>query len=284
MIIDIHTHIFPKAVRDQRESFFDGEPPFETLYGSPKSRLISADELVATMDESGVDKSVTFGFPWRNADYSRRNNDYVIESVQRHPDRLIGFCCLDPMDPQAEKEARRCLEAGLAGIGELAFYDSDIDDRCLDALTPLMTLAREFNVPVMVHTNEPVGHQYPGKAPNTLVRIYELVRRFSDNRLILAHWGGGLFFYGLLKKEVSQAFANVWFDTAASPYLYTPAVYRNAISIVGTEKVLFGTDYPLLPPGRYFKEMDQAGLTTEEKTALCGTNAMAVLKPVVDDH
>ena len=52
MIIDIHTHIFPKAVRDRRESFFDGEPPFETLYGSPKSRLISADELVAKMDES----------------------------------------------------------------------------------------------------------------------------------------------------------------------------------------------------------------------------------------
>ena len=123
---------------------------------------------------------------------------------------------------------------------------------------------------------------YPGKAPNTLVRIYELVRRFSDNRLILAHWGGGLFFYGLLKKEVSQAFANVWFDTAASPYLYTPAVYRSAVSIVGKEKVLFGTDYPLLPPERYFKEMDQAGLTTEEKSALCGANAMAVLKPAPD--
>jgi len=41
--------------------------------------------------------------------------------------------------------------------------------------------------------------------------------------------------------------ANVWFDTAASPYLYRSDIYRLAAELAGEEKVLFGTDYPLLP-------------------------------------
>ena len=45
-----------------------------------------------------------------------------------------------------------------------------------------------------------VGHLYPGKAPNTMTLIYETMARFPDNTIVLAHWGGGIFFYNLLKK------------------------------------------------------------------------------------
>jgi predicted TIM-barrel fold metal-dependent hydrolase len=278
MIIDIHTHIFAKAVRERREDFFQGEPTFELLYRSPKSRLIGADELVAMMDEAGVDKAVTFGFPWRSADTFRRNNDEVLDAVARYPGRLIGFGCVDPLHPGAPAEVERCLAAGLAGIGELAFYDSDLDDRCLDSLDPIMALAGQFDVPVMLHTNEPVGHLYPGKAPNTLARIYALVRRYPESRLILAHWGGGLLFYALLKKEVRQVLANVWFDTAASPYLYRPEIYTVAADIVGADKILFGTDYPLLGPKRYWDEMREAGLSAERMERIRGRNALELFK------
>ena len=67
MIIDIHTHAFPKEIRDNRERFFGNEPAFELLYNSPKSRLVGVDETIAMMDEQGVDKSVIFGFPWHTA-------------------------------------------------------------------------------------------------------------------------------------------------------------------------------------------------------------------------
>lgn len=278
MIIDIHTHAFPKAVRNARENFFENEPTFKLLYDSPKSRLVGADDIVAVMDEQGVDKSVIFGFPWCTGDYFKRNNDYILEAAARHPDRLIGFCCLDVMHPEAVDEVQRCLEAGLSGVGELAFYASGIDELCLAALDPIMETARRFDRPVMVHTNEPVGHDYPGKTPNTLIQIYSLIRRFADNRLILAHWGGGIFFYAMLKKEVRDALANVWFDTAASPFLYQPDIYQQAISLAGLGKVLFGTDYPLIQPKRYFREMDQAGLSEAEKKAISGDNALKVLK------
>jgi len=277
MIIDIHTHAFPSEIRNRREHFFEGEPAFKLLYESPQSLLVSGADTVAMMDEQGVDRSVVFGFPWRSIDTCRMNNDCILETVSRHPHRLIGFCCVDPLHPEAAAEVERCLLAGLKGVGELAFYTSGIDDRCLDGLDPIMALARRFDCPVMIHTNEPVGHQYPGKAPNTLLQIYTLVRRFAANRIILAHWGGGIFFYALLKKEVRESLTNVWFDTAASPYLYQPQIYTQAMTLAGEEKILFGSDFPLLKPQRYFKEMDKAGLSETQKKAVCGINAAKVL-------
>jgi len=278
MIIDIHTHAFPSAIRQAREQFFDNEPAFKLLYDTPKSKLVGADETIDMMDDQGVSKSVIFGFPWRNEDTYRRNNDFILEAVNRHPDRLIGFCCLDPLHPRAPREVERCLDAGLSGVGELAFYTSGIDQRCLDGLEPIMALSRQFGCPVMIHTNEPVGHHYPGKTPNTLAQIYAMVKRFPGNRIILAHWGGGIFFYALLKKEVRETLAHVWFDTAASPFLYHPQIYQQAIALAGEQKILLGTDFPLLKPRRYFKEMEQAGLSPEQQQAISGANAVDLLQ------
>jgi hypothetical protein len=277
MIIDCHTHIFPAAVRQDREKFFQGEPAFELLYAAPKARLVGARELVAAMDAQGVDRSVVFGFPWRDAQTARLNNDYVLEVVGRYPQRLIGLCCLDPFSPQAEAETRRCLDGGLSGIGELAFYQSGIDAAARDRLAPLMAQCLAKGLVAMIHTNEPVGHLYPGKTPNTLRQIYDLVRRFFENKIVLAHWGGGLFFYQLLKKEVKASLKNVYFDTAASPYLYDPDVYRVACEIVGDEKILFGSDYPLLGPARYFAEMAAAGISDDDRERICGGNAARLL-------
>ncbi len=277
MIIDCHTHIFPAAVRQNRENYFPGEPAFELLYAAPKARLVGAAELVAAMDAQGVDRSVVFGFPWRDARTARLNNDYVLDAVGRYPGRLVGLCCLDPFSPQAEAETRRCLDAGLSGIGELAFYQSGIDAAALDKLAPLMAQCLAKGLMAMIHTNEPVGHLYPGKTPNTLRQIYDLVRRFPQNKIVLAHWGGGLFFYQLLKKEVKASLQNVYFDTAASPYLYDPDVYRVACELVGSEKILFGSDYPLLGPARYFAEMAAAGISDEDRGRICGGNAARLL-------
>ena len=276
MIIDVHTHLFARPVRQDRDAFFEGEPAFKSLYQAPNSRLVGAAELIEAMDQNGVERSVVFGFPWQNSDTFKCNNDYIMEVVARYPGRLLGFGCFDACHPMAAAEAERCLAANLAGIGELAFYHSGPDERAIANLAPVMNICRDKNVPVMIHTNEPVGHAYPGKSPNTLQQIYRMVKRFADNRLILAHWGGGLLFYGLLKKEVKKALANVFFDTAASPFLYDPEIYLVARQIVGLDKVLFGSDYPLLPPDRYIEDMQRAGLTPAEIEAVCGGNALGL--------
>jgi predicted TIM-barrel fold metal-dependent hydrolase len=239
---------------------------------------VSAPELLAAMDANGVDQSVVFGFPWQNPELFKLHNDYIMEVAQRHPGRLIGFGCFDPSSGEAPQEAERCLAGGLAGIGELAFYRSGIDEDALDRLAPVMDICRDRGRPVLIHTNEPVGHAYPGKTPNTLAQIYRMVKRFPANSIVLAHWGGGLFFFNLLKKEVKDRLRNVYFDTAASPFLYNPEIYRIAIQLAGAEKILFGSDYPLLAPVRYFKELDEANLTDAEREQICGLNAARLLK------
>jgi hypothetical protein len=274
MIIDFHTHLFPEKIRKNRETYFSNEPAFQMLYQSPKSRLIGAKELLTAMDAGHVDKSVIFGFPWKDEGRFKQHNDYISEVVSRYPERFIGLGCFDPFSDRAAEETQRCLqEGGLSGIGELAFYQNGIENDSLARLEPVMEICRDRNLPVLIHTNEPVGHQYPGKTPNTLAQIYQLIDTFSQNNIVLAHWGGGLFFFSLLKKEVKQRLNRVYFDTAASPYLYDPSVYRLAIELVGADKILFGSDFPLLPPARYFKEMKAAGLSAEEMRQICGLNA-----------
>ncbi len=277
MIIDFHTHIFPRFFRDSREDFFPHESGFRLLYESPKSRLEGREQLLKSMDEEGVDRSVIFGFPWVHSDHSRRHNDYILESVERYPERFTGFCCFDPLSPEAPLEAERCLKAGLSGIGELAFYHEGLTGASIAGMKDIMALAREQDVPVMLHTNEPVGHQYPGKTPMSVREIHDFLKAYPHNPIILAHWGGGIFFYALMKKEVRESLKRVWFDTAASPFLYDPKIYRTAISIIGHDKILFGTDYPLLAPGRYFQEMEGVGLPQEARTAIMGENAASLL-------
>ncbi len=278
MIVDFHTHIFPPLIRDNREAVFPTEPAFELIYKTPGSKLIGYEELLRHMDEMGIDKSVVFGFPWETHDNVKRHNDYILEAVERHPSRLVGFCCFSPLVQNAADEAERCVRAGLHGVGEVAVYKGGLSAHVIELLKDVMFVCHEQHVPFLLHTNEPVGHIYPGKAPMTLGEIYRFLKAFPNNKIILAHWGGGIFFYSLMKKEVKDVLKNVWFDTAASPYLYEPRVYKIAGEILGFEKILFGTDYPLLPASRYFKEINECGLEQHHMDLILGKNATRLLK------
>ena len=273
MIIDCHTHIFPPFIRDNREPLIKADSAFRLLYDSSKAKLVGAAELVAQMDRSGVDQTVVFGFPWSDPELMQRHNDYVGEAASRFPDRLLPFVCVDPRANQAAKEVERCLLGGMRGVGELAFYTEVLDSSVVDMLDPIASSCRNYGVPLMLHTNERVGHWYPGKAEASLKVIYELIRAFPDNRFILCHWGGGLFVYELLKKEAREVLSQVAYDTAASPFLYDPAIYGVAVKIVGAQRILFGSDYPLILPERYFEEMAGAGLTAEDQAWIKGRSA-----------
>jgi hypothetical protein len=130
----------------------------------------------------------------------------------------------------------------------------------------------------MIHTNEPVGHSYPGKTPVTLEQIYALAKAFPDNPIILAHWGGGIFFYNIMKKETRTVLKNIWYDTAASPFLYDAAIYDLAADAGVLDRVLFGTDYPLLAPDRYVKDLDASGLLPRQKAQVLGENAARLFR------
>lgn len=274
MKIDAHVHIFPPEIRDNREKFFVGEPDFELLYASPKSRLVGAEELLAVMDEDGVDYSVVFGFPWRDAGISRLCNDYVIEQVKSHPDRLLGLACFGFADPQvAAAESDRCLSQGLHGVGELAFYVEGFTDKVVAQMAPVIEVLRDHNKILNLHTNEPVGHNYPGKSDVKLRNLYRFLKLYGDVPTIFAHWGGGFPFYHLLKKEFADVVRNLYYDTAATPYLFNSDIYRLGGEMAGFERILFGSDFPLLRPQRYFKDIAEVQLDKKQSEMICGSNA-----------
>jgi len=103
-----------------------------------------------------------------------------------------------------------------------------------------------------------------------------LVHALQGIKIILAHWGGGLFFYELMP-EIAAMCQEVYYDTAASPFLYNKRIYQIAISIIGPQRILFGSDYPLIPPRRYKEEMQEAGLAGKELEAILGLNAQRLL-------
>ncbi len=276
MRVDVHTHIFPPEMVRDRSRFFHGEPAFKLLYDSPKAKLAEARDLLESMERQGIDSSVCLGFPWRNTELAKRHNDSILEAGAKSS-RIVPFCCVDARGDDSVKEARRCLEAGARGLGELALYEGLPEPDALSRLGELAECCRALGGIMVVHANEPVGHMYPGKAPAGMDFFYGVARLARGVPLILAHWGGGLFFYELLKREVDTVLGSVFYDTAASPLLYRPSIYRHAIEILGKERILLGSDYPLLPPKRYLDEMREAGLEETEMEALAGRNAASLL-------
>ena len=64
MIIDFHTHIFPPQIKKNRNRYIDSDPCFAILYSDPKAKLVTADELISSMDRDGVGISVILNIGW----------------------------------------------------------------------------------------------------------------------------------------------------------------------------------------------------------------------------
>lgn len=129
---------------------------------------------------------------------------------------------------------------------------------------------------LLTHSSEPLGHLYAGKGDLTPEALYPFIKSFPELKLVCAHWGGGLPFYALMP-EVRQSLNNVYFDSAASPFLYQAQVYQQVARLVGPKKILFGSDFPLMSPGRLLKEIQDLDLSGGDKDRLLAGNAKILL-------
>ena len=277
MVIDFHTHVFPAELRDRRDELLSMDLTLETLYANPAARMASAEELVATMAGAGIDLSVAQGIGWNDIGLAREVNDYLIESVGRFPMKLKGFCSVNPAwGDAAAAEAERCARAGLVGIGELHpdTQGFDLGDKAV--MSPLMEAATSLGMPVLTHASEPVGHHYAGKGRTTPDVLLRFIENFPEATIVCAHWGGGLPFYALMP-EVRDSLRNVYFDTAASPFLYRPEVFPTVVDLVGGDRALLGTDYPLIDQKRLIRQVTDAPISDEAKEGILYDNAARLL-------
>ncbi len=278
MIVDSCTHILPESFPARRKTLSRYDTTFRSLFVDPKAKFSTVEGLIESMDSAGVDVSVCAGFGWTDPEIATESNNYNISAAQQYPDRLVAFCSVNPLWGEAAvQEVERCHEAGALGIGELHPNTQGILDADLAALAPVFDKAKELEMPILLHASEPVGHGYPGKGTVTPDLLMVLVNAFPNNKLIFSHFGGGLPFYGLMN-EVNAALKNVYFDSAAFPFLYRPEVFEVSARAVGAEKILFASDYPLVSQKRAINEFREAKLRDGDTNIIQGVNAAALLK------
>jgi uncharacterized protein len=279
MVIDTHIHIFPPTMQHRRADFLAKDRGFRNLYQRAGATMVGVETVIAMMDREGVDKAVVFGFPWEEVDLCRQGNDYVLESAQKFPDRLIGFITVPWTEHESALiECERGLAGGARGVGELALYTEGLSGQTLSRLNPLVAMleGKHEQIPLLLHLNEPAGREYPGKVRVEFTGLQQFIASHPRLPIILAHWGGGFFFYELIP-EIRKICGNVFYDIAASPFLYRYQVYEVAAAILEGQRILFGSDYPLLLPRRYLQEMESALLTEEVRTRIKSENARMLL-------
>ena len=265
-LVDAHVHVFPPEIIGDRQSLLERDRRFGELYRPARARMATAEHVLESMDREGVDLSMLVGFPFVDQGLCRLVNDYVLEAVANHPGRLAGLACVAPEAPGAVAELERCLDAGLRGCGELAPEPGE-------TLAAIAGHLRERGAPLLVHASEPVGHEYPGKGRFGPDSCFALAASNPGLTIVFAHFGGGLFLYESMP-EVRKTLATVFYDTAAAPYLYGAGIYRAVESTAGIEKIILGSDYPLLAPGRYLPGLE--ALTPPARAAVLAGNARKV--------
>jgi predicted TIM-barrel fold metal-dependent hydrolase len=277
MIIDFHTHVLPPRIKSNRSQYVLKDAAFAQIYSGDKVKIATADDLISSMDKDGVDISVIVNYQWTTHEFCVFTNDYILESVTRYPKRLFGFCTVSSYTDDASlKEIERCVAGGIRGVGELRPDMQALDYTEKNVIKPFTDLIRKHRLIVLTHASEPVGHLYPGKGQATPELLLEFINNFTNLPVVCAHWGGGLPFYALMP-EVQQALENVYFDTAVSPYLYRPEIYLQVSQLIGSDRILFGSDFPVITQSRVLNEILATNLPEENKEEILCGNARRLL-------
>jgi predicted TIM-barrel fold metal-dependent hydrolase len=286
-VTDSHVHLYPPETNADpaRWAAAHGEPQWATLCtrrrkdGRAVQAFPSVDELLRAMDAAEVSRAVLLGWYWERAENCRGQNRFYAACARAHPDRLAAFATVQPRAgaAAAREEMRRAHGEGLTGLGELSPHAQGY--ACdSEAFRAVLELAAEFGWPVNLHVTDPDSRPYAGRVETPLADFTRLAREFPQVTFVLAHWGGLL----PLRDPAVVGMENVQFDTAASPLLYGPDVWRRFLAAVPAGRVRFGSDFPLnLYPGidaapnlaRLVAEAHRSGLEAAQLHAIMRGNA-----------
>ena len=253
MIVDVHVH---HCIGPER--------------GSPLRRL---NWLLALADQAGIDRLCLLGNVLRfGVHQSPRQvgaiNDATLALVKRRPDRLLGFCFLNPQHGVGflNEEIDRCIVAGgLAGIK----LEADVNARDR-RLGPIMKRAAQLGVPVLHHAWYKTVGRLPDESDPSDIAF--LARRFPETTIVMAHLiGAGI--RGVL--DVLPC-PNVLVDTSGSQPV--SGILEYAVEKLGAERILYGSD----ACGRDFSsqlgKIHGAKLTQRQRGLILGRNALRLLR------
>jgi len=283
--LDVHTHLASEFLAQ----LFAGE-------GTPAA---SAKELVERLDEANVNKSIVlsagylhipeeFGLP---ADVNMAlENDFVAGEVAKYPERLLGFCGINPQLDSALSEIDRCLSLPhMVGI-KLHLPGSFVDMADMDqamAVWDIFDRAEQLDVPILMHSNDQFNLPMNGAA---FANLFTIVEEHPAVRVVHAHCAG----------NVDDQMAERWlrYDNGALPdssfiegsaclkfFRDAPLSTRERIvwqfRTWGIDKVLFGSDYlkfqPEETPAEALDTLTRFPFTQEELDTILGNDGSAWL-------
>lgn len=203
-------------------------------------RPLTGEELIEFMDRAAVSKAAVFVTPFRwgipgQADYYD-TNDYIADMQHRHPDRLLGFACVNPHIAPARELGRCVNDLGLRGIkihpeNHCFAVDSLIGGELMEAVVSLQKETGR-RIPVLSH-----GMTTIGAMPDQFAR---LAAKYPQVSIIIAHGAGfqNLYFPSI---DVLAEHDNVFVDTAMTTVddLHLLGVAER----LGIKKIIFGTDH-----------------------------------------
>lgn len=245
-VIDIHVHLEPSAQAGE-----DGG---------------RSERLIAEMDAAGVSSACVFSSGGRGSDYGAETR-LIASMAERLPDRIIPFARVHPYwGEEARTQLLEAVEQGVRGLKLHPFIDGAFRANDQRLVHPLLDIAAEAGLVVLVHS----GWSW-NSAPGLIV---DLAKSFPEVPIIVGHSGlyGPHYEAALLGRDVS----NVYYDTAG---LALPSSVRDVAEVVGSDRVLFGSDHPHSPFGfEIGKVSEWSGLSEDDAALVLGGNAAKLLQ------
>ncbi len=269
MLIDIHTHVFPPQLAEKALqgmiAMLDANYESYRIRFRPRADG-TVTGLLQTMEKSGCTHSVLCPVI-TNPKSTQKTNEYAMAQRCDKITPLAGFL---PTQDGWEGVLEEIAAQGFPGIKIHPEYQNlDIDSpRCIEVIKR----AEALGLAVLFHAGKDPGYPPPIHASAT--QIVNLLEHVDGKKLIAAHMGGWMDWENVEKYLLD---APICFDTACIAGYIAPEFCKHLMRAHGTDKILFGSDYPWQTSGDVLSFIQTLGLTDGEMEQICWKNASALL-------
>lgn len=289
-MIDAHIHCFPDEPFSKSQLWAKAHQEQHWLnLVSPKNKRTlqtwnSKEKTLEVMAESKIDQVILLGWYWEHPSTCVWHNKLMASWLSSAPERFIAFASIYP-NTEIISQLEFAKSLGFRGVGELHPSIQKFSENKKDWFRMAEWCVQE-SWPLNIHVTESLNLPHSGYQKTPFNSYLELAMAFPELKIILAHWGGGIPFFEQNPK-LKPLLKNTYYDTAASPLLYDISIFKNVLSMVGVEKIVFGSDYPLkLYPKKtnqahiqtFIKDIeDNAGLSEEDLESIFEKNILRIL-------
>lgn len=260
-IIDIHTHTYPNAIAAK------AKVALEKFYEFECQGMGTVDDLAESSAKAGVAGILMLSVA-TNTHQIRKVNEFAkisLDSMLERGFEAAAFAGIHQDCPDFAAELDHIKSLGLSGIKiHPDIQGVDIDDRRMYELYSLM----EGELPLYLH----MGDNRPQYRFSEADKLIKIMKEFPRLKVIAAHFGGYMA-WDRAKDLVKAGKDNIMFDTSSALWAMTTEKGNELISILGTEKLMFGTDYPVMHAENELKLFMKLKLTEKERQDIFYNNA-----------